>query len=170
MKDDLEHYLERRFCELRADGAGRRVSGVAIRYGDVATVFGQQERFEAGAFGDLGAADIRLTLHHDRNRPMAATSGGGLTLADSIEALRFEATLPECRDADDCLALVKARVLTGASIEFWPVTESLEGGVRVIRQAELRGLSIVDRPAYTESQVSARRVPAPVPMVRRFWQ
>lgn len=167
MKDDLEHGVERRFCELRADDAGRALRGVAIRYGDVATVFGQPERFEPGAFGDVGAADIRLTLHHDRARPIAGTLGGGLTLADSIEALRFEAQLPDCRDADDARALILAGVLAGASIEFWPVAEGIEQGVRVIRQAQLRGLSIVDRPAYADSAVSARRVPA---AARRYWQ
>ena len=147
--------IETRYCELRAEG--RSLRGVAIRYGDTATLPWGRERFEAGAFGDVGAADVILNSSHDRGRPLARTGGGGLVLADSAEALRIEATLPATREADDVLALVRSRVLRGLSIEFAATDERIEAGVRVVTGATLRGIAVVDRPAYSASEVAARQ-------------
>ena len=138
--------VERRFCELRVEGEGRFLAGTAIRYGDVATLPWGRERFEAGAF-DVRAADVILNAQHDRASPLART-GGGLMLTDSAAALEIRAELPETRAADDVLALVRAKVLRGLSVEFNAMRERMLGGVRVIERAELRGVSVVDRPAY----------------------
>lgn len=146
---------ERRYCELRAEG--RTLHGTAIRYGEVADLPGWRERFEPGAFGDVSAADVILNGHHDRARPLARTGGGGLTLIDGAEALRVQAILPDTRDADDVLKLVNAGVLRGFSIEFAARRESMAGDVRVIAEASLTGLAVVDRPAYAGSTVAARQ-------------
>ena len=42
--------LERRYVELRADADGRVLRGVAVTYGDVASLPFGRERIEAGAF------------------------------------------------------------------------------------------------------------------------
>ena len=146
--------LERRaVSEFRADA--RKLSGVAIRYGDTATIYGRlRERFEPGAFGDLSGT--RLDVMHDRRRIIARV-GAGLVLQDSAEALRFEAELPATREADDTLELVRRGVLRGASIEFLPISERLEDRTRVISAADLPAVSIVDDPAYKQSTVEARR-------------
>ena len=145
--------MELRAFELRRDG--RRLSGTAVRYGDVAVMPWGGERFSPGAFQPLG--DVTLNLAHDRGRPIARTGGGGLTLQDDGEALRIVADLPASREADDALVLVKANVLRGLSMEFRAVRERLEDGVRVIDQALLGAVSIVDTPAYPGSEVEARQ-------------
>ena len=71
--------LERRFVELRSEGE-RRLSGVAIRYGDTATTPWGKERFSPGAFAPIG--DVLLNAQHQRTVPLARTDGGGLTLVD----------------------------------------------------------------------------------------
>ena len=147
--------LERRFCELRAEAAERVLSGTAIRYGDVATLPWGRERFEAGAF-DVRAADVILNSMHDRASPLART-GGGLMLTDSATALEIRAELPETRAANDVLELVRAKVLRGLSIEFNAKRERMLGGVRVIERAELRGVAVVDNPAYPGSVITAMR-------------
>ena len=80
-------------AERRAGGelrvAGRTLSGVAMRYGDVSPDF--RERFEPGAFGAVGSVD--LNLQHDP----AVVVARGATLTDSPEALSVRATLPEAR-------------------------------------------------------------------------
>lgn len=148
-------------AETRAAGdvtvSGRTLSGVAMRYGDVAMTPAGLERFEPGAFGDVAAADAILTFQHDANRPLARTGGAGLVLSDSREALRYRAVLPETRAASDTLALVRAGVLRGASVRFVPVAERHETGVRVIERAALLDLGIVDVPAYPASTVEARQ-------------
>lgn len=139
--------------ELRADPEGRTLSGVAIRYGDTARLPFGLEKFEAGAFVDL--SNVRLDVQHDRGRIIART-GAGLILTDSPEALTFEATLPETREADDTLRLVRADILRGASIEFRAMRERLERRTRIVSRALLGAVSVVDDPAYKLSAIQAR--------------
>ena len=124
-------------------------------YGEVSPTW--RERFEAGAFGpDVAAADVILNRQHDPARALARTGGGGLSLADGADALRMAAILPRTREADDTLALVAAGVLRGQSVEFRAIDEDDEGGVRVIRRAELSGLGVVTRAGYEGATVAAR--------------
>ena len=159
--------LERRYCELRADFAERRLEGTAMRYGDVGQIGQLRERFEAGAFGDLATADVVLNTQHQRTVPLARTGGGGLSLVDTNLELRISAVLPETRAADDVLALVKSSILRGLSIEFRATRERRELGIRVVTRAVLSGVSVVDSGAYPMATVAAREALAspcsPVP-------
>lgn len=161
--------VERRFAELRADVDRRRLEGVAVRYGDTARLPWGEERIEPGAFAPIG--DVILNASHDRAAPLARSEGGGLELADGPDALTVTANLPPTRAADDVLALVRAGVMRGLSIEFRAVAERIEGGVRVIERAVLSGVGVVDTPAYPASEVEARRkaASASVPKRRRVW-
>jgi len=150
----LERF-ETRFCEIRRDG--RRLSGVAMPYNREAEMPFGRERFDAGAFGDVAAADVILNMQHQRVAPLARTGGGGLVLTDGPDALRFAADLPATREADDTLTLVRAGVLRGASVEFRAVAERMDAGVRVIEKAVLGALAIVDKPAYDAATIEARR-------------
>ena len=145
---------------LEADSGALRLRGVAVRYGSVARPprVPVAERFERGAFGDVDGLDVVLNRQHDRGRAIARTGGGGLTLIDGPDALRFEATLAETREAVDTVNLVRNRVLRGASVEFGVPQggERNMGGVLSITRARLTGLGIVDRPAYQDSLVEAR--------------
>ena len=167
----MSERTERRYVELR-QAEGRVIEGVAVRYGDVAVIGAAfRERIEAGAFGRVADADVILNAQHDRTTPLARTGGGGLSFADSAESLSLRADLPETRAADDVLALVRSGVLRGLSIEFRAVAERIEAGVRVIERAVLRGVAVVDTPAYPASEVEARMamLPRPAPARRRLW-
>ena len=156
--------IERRFVELRHEGE-RRLSGVAVRYGDTATLPWGRERIEAGAFAPLG--DVILNAQHERAAPLARTGGGGLELMDAADALTSRADLPATRAGDDVLALVRSGVMRGLSIEFRSIAERIEAGVRVIERATLAGVAVVDTPAYPASEVEARRAAMPAPATRR---
>ena len=146
---------EYRFCEVRREG--RVLEGTALVYGDVARIGSRTERFLPGALGaDVGSLDILMNVQHDRGRVLARTGGGGLVLTDTPTALEVRAELPETRESSDTLALIEAGVLRGISLEFQPLAERTEGGVRVITRARLAGLAVVDKPAYRASTVSAR--------------
>ena len=159
--------LEYRFAaglELRQDGS---LAGTVIRYGEVSPSFA--ERFEPGAFGDVSASDVVLNVAHDRARPLARTGGGGLTLEDSATELRLHAVLPETPEATAAVTLIKGRVLRGLSVEFRVTAERSEKGIRVVEQAALSAVAVVDSPAYPSSSVAARRAKAPKPGLARFW-
>ena len=145
--------VQRRYFELRFDD-DRTVMGTAIRYGDVATFpYGPQERFEPGAFGDLRGADVMLTMMHDRSKPVARSGGGGLELRDSSVELAVSARLADTREADDALALIRQKVLRGLSVEFVPKRTKMQGNTVVVERAELRAVSIVDKPQYKQSKI-----------------
>ena len=146
--------FEERFSEIRADG--RTLAGTAIRYGEASRIGDFEERFEPGAFGMVSDLDVILNFQHDQHKPLARTGGGGLVLTDSRDSLRWTATLPQTRDADDALSLVRSGVLRGSSIEFKAVNESWSGSTRTIKRAFLGGLAVVDQPAHEGSGVEAR--------------
>lgn len=151
---------ERRYSPVEFREDGRGLAGIALRYGDTASLPWGEERIAPGAFGDLANADVVLNFQHRRDRPLARTQGGGLELRDTAEALSLSATLPETRDGDDALALVRNRVLRGLSIEFEATSERQEGGLRIIEGARLLGIGLVDKPAYTSAVVAARQAAA----------
>ena len=145
--------VETRACELRAEG--RRLEGEAIVYADEAVFPWGLERVEPGAFLPLG--DVILNRQHDRKTPLARTGGGGLTINDSPEALSISAELPQgVQAADETLALVRAKILRGLSIEFHALSERFEADLRIIERAHLVGVGVVDSPSYPQSLVAAR--------------
>ncbi|WP_419936910.1 HK97 family phage prohead protease [Candidatus Palauibacter sp.] len=144
-------------ARLRADDDRLRLSGVVLPYGTEARIPGGRERIMAGAFGDVSALDVVLNVHHDRGRPLARTGGGGLRFSDSDVSLDLEATLPETREAEDVVRLVRAGVLRGLSVEFMPTREERVRDVLEVLEARLLGVGVVDRPAYPAATVSARR-------------
>ena len=148
--------LEKRYYEFRYDGE-RTLSGVAMPYGEVTELpWGEKERFQQGAFGDVATADVILNRQHQRTEPLARTTGGELVLSDSQNALRISAQLPNTTDANNTLELVRTKVLRGFSVEFMPEEKRVENGVTIIEKATLVGVAVVDRPAYTQAMIDAR--------------
>ena len=158
--------FEYRYFEVRA--VGRLLTGVAMKYGDIARTPAGQERFISGAFGDVSKLDLRLNVQHDRGRLISRTGGGGLELTDTPEALTVAAELPRTREADDTLELLKRGILRGLSVEFRATLERLEQRVRVVQTAILGGLAVVDVPAFKQSTVEAR-ADEPPRRRRRLW-
>ena len=155
MADDVERYLSP--DEVRAEG--RRLSGIAIRYGEVSA--SHREQFAPGSLR-LDDAVI-LDWEHDQLRALAWAPSGGLELVDGPDAMRMSATLPPLPAADKALEEVRAGTMTGLSIRFRPVRERMENGIRIIEEALLRGIAITRAPSYTDSRVEARS------RKRRIW-
>ena len=147
--------LERRYI-AGLEVQGRSIRGRVLRYLDEATIatgFGQKrERFARGAFGDVGRLDTTLDLMHAPERRIARTGGGGLVLTQDGDDVLLAATLPETRDADDTIALVRAGVLRGFSIEFSAETDEWAGDLRTVTRAGLPSIGVVDRPAFASAQ------------------
>lgn len=139
-----ETKLEHRYAEL-AEVEGRTLAGLALPFETEARIGSMRERFARGSVTSSGEAI--LNRQHQRAVPLAREPET-LSFEVTESGLLMRAVLPETREADDVLALVKARVLRGLSVEFVARQERLDGGVRVIERAEIRGLAVVDSGAY----------------------
>ena len=152
---------ETRYTDIdTAAGQGqKRLLGVVMRYGALALLpDGRQERFMPGAFGpDVGQADIILNSMHVKPFPLARANGGGLRLNDSASMLTMMADLSKTQPGREAHEQVQAGVLRGLSIEFTALQERMVGDVREIVRARLDDLGLVDRPAYEDSTIEARR-------------
>ena len=127
-----------------------------MRYGEIATGAPRPEKFLPGAF-KIPPDGVILNVQHDRNKPIARTPDT-LILTDTAESLELRADVPGTQEGTDTLTLVRNRILTGLSVEFRAVQEHFEAGVRVITEAVLSGVAVVDRSAYSGSVVEARRI------------
>ena len=153
----MDPATETRFRELRAHG--RRLTGTVMRYGDEATIPGiGRERFSAFAFDEYlrHGRGTRLNVMHEPDMIVASTRRGDLTLHDGPGELRMVAELPAGDAYDSVLALVGDGLTTGLSVEFVALEERRTNGTRVVTQAALPGLGLVDAPAFPASGVEVR--------------
>ncbi len=132
--------------EVRASGGGVLV-GEALPYGERAR--DRPEMFSPSAFVS-GLDTAALNLQHDRER-LIAEQPGALTFTDTPQSLRLKAELrPDSAEA----RLVRRGALRGLSVEFVALSERRERGVRVITEAHLDGVALVDLGSYrTEVEV-----------------
>ena len=142
---------EKRFAEFRATPDG--VAGTLIRWGDVAEIGEFTERFAAGSIDHRG--DLIVNLQHDRGKPVART-GAGLELRSTDAGIEAAITWPETAPAREAKELVEARIVRGLSMEFRADKETWKGRERLVTNARLLGLALVDRPAYPGSTIAQR--------------
>ena len=136
--------------EVRVDG--RTLRGPAMIYGQVAV--DRPERFEPGSL--VPVEPVTLNLQHDPERRIASTDDGSLRLDHDDRALWITA---EMRENSAELELVRRGALTGLSVEFHPIRERQENGLRVISRAALPAIGLVDRGSY-RTTVELRRAEA----------
>ena len=148
---------EFRYAPLTSTEGAPFFQGTLMRYGSIGQGPHGPEIFLPGSFGDLSQADIALNIQHQRDRPIARTPDT-MVLSDSTSMLTLTAKPPNTAEARDAKLMVQAKILTGLSIEFNCKQQEMRDGVRVISQAQLVGVGLVDRPAYPESVVEARRL------------
>ena len=151
--------IEYRFAPIEYRAESGTVEGVAVNYTDTAKIPGPSglvmESIRAGAFGRVG--DVVANIQHDRKRPLARTGGGGLDLSDGPERMTARLSLPDTTDGRDARILLDRGVLRGLSVEMIVNDEDYTGRERIINRAELKGLALVDRPAYRLSTAALKR-------------
>ncbi len=133
------------------------VRGAAIIWGDVARLgrgaFALREQFKRGALTPYNRGVI-ASVQHDRSQLLAQYPNGGLRLDSRDRGYFVEIDLPDTTVGRDAAALIDRGALRGLSIEF--VDEKIrDRGHRdiVIERATITGVSIVDRPAYPQSEI-----------------
>lgn len=157
--------VERRAVAFRATAAGT-VEGVLIPYGAPSMIGGVfSETFRPGSV--RWGSGVLANRQHDRARPLARL-GHGLTLADGPAELRATLTLPDTADGRDVRALIDSAVLRGLSAEFRAVRDEWPSpSERVIHEAELRGLAVVDDPGHESALIEEVRARLAEPRRRR---
>lgn len=111
-----------------------------------------REAFD-GVLGD----DVLALVDHDYSKVLGRSTSGTLRLATDDYGLRCEIDLPDTQLGRDVRVLVARGDLNGMSFGFRPgVVERTSGGVVHRSFAGLGDVSIVSRPAYDGTTVSAR--------------
>ena len=134
---------------------------------------------------ELERRNVHILAGHDFGKPLGDLKNGTATVTSTREAVDFEVDLPDDADMPSWMADTVKAVRTGRAGGISPgfrvppatVVADAEGlepepgnpavQVRVIRQAVLHELSIVTRPAYSETDVDLRAWEAPEPRTGR---
>lgn len=146
--------IEYRYTELRRDGE-RSVSGTVVRFDDEADIEGVfRERIVRDA---LRPDDTILNLQHDRAKPLARL-GANLRFNETSESLEMRAEIVRTPSGDEALALMEAGIIRGLSVEMRVERDEWRSGdndmpLRIVQAAVMRGISLVDRPAYPQSSI-----------------
>ena len=167
--------------EVRRVGGASFIRGV-FPYNKLGTINDRarvrKESFSPRAFGfaieEEPTRKLDLLVGHDFGKPIASRQSGTLTIADSAEAVTFEATLPDDAMAPswvkDVVLAIQGGTMVGLSPGFRappksavPNAEQLvpeEGNpgvlIRQVNDAVLREMSIVTAGVYDDALVELR--------------
>ena len=155
-KDDTEQMIIEGYC-AKYNVLSNILSEKGIRFVEV---------IEPGTFKDHLNDDVYFTFNHSRDRVMAHTRNGSLTLSEDEIGLKFRAILNNTTDSKD----LYERVLRGDLVEnSFGYRENLKkqildrtsGGVPIKRISGIESLfdvSVVTRPAYPQTEVYVREL------------
>ena len=134
------------------------VRGAAVIWGDEAKLgrgpSALRERFQRAALKPYDRGVI-ASVQHNRGALLAQYPNGGMRLDSRDRGLFVEIDVPNTSAGRDCVTLIEQGALRGLSVEFMPEKMREEGDNQiVIERALLTGVSIVDRPAYPQSELA----------------
>lgn len=148
--------------ELRADVAGRKLSGYAIVFDAWSQDLGGFiERVTPAALRRTLASgqDVRALLDHNPERLLGRTAAGTLQLKADARGLAFSLELPATSYANDVLALVRRGDVRGMSFGFFTRKDAWDYAAKPARRdlldIDVREISITSIPAYTDTSVGA---------------
>lgn len=156
--------------EVREVGDELRFDGIAAVTGKWTELFpGMRERIQKGAYRKMLTRphDIRLLVDHESSKVLARSTikdgPGSLLLNEEARGLRTRSVFSKTSVAEDTSILVRDGVVNQMSFA-WPYgatvdqREETAAGVErtIIEFKELRDVSIVTFPAYTQTSASMR--------------
>jgi len=138
-----------------------------------AAVFGQQSEDLGGfteiihrdAFNNVLDNDVVYLFNHDNNIVFGRSSSGTLKLSVDDHGLKTTVTMPNTSAANDAIELMKRGDITKMSFGFYIEAdkwiESESGLIReVLEVKKLVDVSLVTRPAYTQTSAALRSLDA----------
>ena len=151
--------IERRYAAIAPGRTDRCISGTLLRYGDIAVLGDIRERVSKGAIKIWDDRHgVTMNVQHDRTKLLART-GAGLDLAFGEGGVLFKAVLPKTALCDEALDMVDNNLLRGCSVEYEFRSVEWEGNLRIVNDARLHGMALVDTPAFPDSEI--RNLPVP---------
>ena len=150
--------------ELRAEpNEPVRIQGYAARFNSVSRDLGGfREVILPGAFRDSLEAqdDVFALREHSPSLVLGRRSAGSLKLREDDNGLKVTITPPDTQEGRDTVELIRSGHLDSMSFAFIAKAESWrkDAGepVRELRAVDLRDVSVVAMPAYTETSVAVR--------------
>lgn len=150
--------------ELRAEGEGNVVEGLAAVFEQPTQMGGYVEVIDRNAFADCDMSDVILNFNHDGNYLLARTLNGSMQLWVDDNGLNQRSEVIDTTQGKDIMKLVRNRLISKMSFAFvidrdgqeW---SQREDGVDVRRITKIRKLvdcSLVVFPAYDGTAVYAR--------------
>lgn len=167
---------ETRMCagvEVRAEDTGIRMAGYAAVYNERARIGSEfEEEVAPGAFDRalLEGDDVVFLVNH-RGLPLARTSSGTLMLTADEKGLRMDTEL-DAEDPDVLAIVPKVRRGDLSKMSFGFIATRQEWDFsgdmprRIIREVQLRDVSLVNRPAYDGTSIALRSLNEHRPVMR----
>ena len=138
--------------EIRQDESGNRLMGVLLPFATQAS--DRPELFENGSL-TWPAEGLVLRRQHRRDQPILK-----FIPIEADGQLRIDAPIPDTIAGRDAAEEIRTKLLTGLSVEFRAIRQSVVAGVRRIAKGVLTGAGLVDSPAYADATVEAREARA----------
>jgi HK97 family phage prohead protease len=146
----IEHRNYDAALELRADGDGRTVVGIAVPY-DVEQRISptMTEVFRQGVFRDVtrAANRVKLLFQHKSDSPI----GRATMLEERPGGLYGEFRISKTEAGDEALELIRDGVLSNLSIGFQPLKDEKRNGITNRIKAHLAEVSLVTFGAYGDA-------------------
>lgn len=173
MKDYIKSIegAERRFftsdVEIREDGGGNVVQGVAAVVEKSTDLGWFREKIAVGAFDDVMKDDVRCLFNHDSNFVLARSNNGEGTLELFLTDeghLAYKYETPDRTYAKDLLDAIRSGDVSQSSFAFsikeqkWSYAdEGMDQDERtILKLSRLYDVAPVTYPAYQDTSVAAR--------------
>jgi HK97 family phage prohead protease len=159
--------------QVRDDGDGRTLVGVAAPYGTPVTIHeaGRTyvETFVRGAFADDTAdpGAIPLTARHPGSNDVLPI-GRTVSLREEHDGLHGEWHVSDTTFGTEVLTLVRDGAITGLSVGFVEHTDRWSADRRTVQRvrAHLDHVAVVRVPAYPAARIAAVRAAQPLSLPR----
>jgi len=136
--------------EVRSDGDGRTVIGIAVPYDKEQRINpGLVEVFRKGVFRDVtrAANRVKLLFQHKTDSPI----GRATMLEERDEGLYGEFRISKTEAGDEALELIRDGVLSNLSVGFQPLRDEKKNGIVNRLKAHLAEVSLVTFGAYGDA-------------------
>ncbi|HVK25222.1 MAG TPA: phage major capsid protein [Actinokineospora sp.] len=155
----------------KADGTGKTIRGYAYVFNRLSLDLGGfRERIEAGAGReDMERGELLATFNHDFGSPLGRTGYGLRTGVDDTGGW-YEIDLPDTTAGRDVAELVDKGIVRGSSFMFilrdvradqeWTRDPETGDLIRTVKDFRVRELGPVTNPAYPDTTVAKRSIPA----------
>ena len=147
----MEDKMITRSFEIRDTNEEKReVSGLAVPFNDTINIGGgMKEQFVRGAI-DLNA-DVKLFRDHKE------VIGKVLDMVETDEGVLVRAKISDTNLGNETLNLVKDGAIRSFSVGFIPVTDEKQDNTIIRKKVDLKEISLVVWPAYTNAAVTEVR-------------